>query len=325
MNRIAIVNRIAGDDFPHEWELGYMVGTNMAGFLDWGIEDVISTAMLVSMRAGIPGLAGLSSSFKNSLRQLSPGWKSDSRVAEAASKILKVKSRLGDWGVIGAVAGVLEDANAHSEAGLVYALGKKMIGMTASTAFEPGFPEMSEADWAALEQSHREKSLREEKNWQQFFRQQREQDDVTENEFRERERRLMQRTRRELGLASEVVKIAKSLLAATSLDGMNRRKAVNKINEVLHRHTKGFFTDDSWAPVNAIWKALTDEGIDWTLEGTQYDHNRDQVPTSKTWKFKVDFVNEKARPVTIYGVVVASGAGTVEDPLSRYDLVAYVS
>jgi hypothetical protein len=192
-------------------------------------------------------------------------------------------------------------------------------------AFEPGFPEMSDADWKALERSHREESLRREREWQSLFREMREQEDADLQEFRERERKLHQRTRRELGLASEIAKIAKTLLAATSLDGMNRRQASRKVNEILSRHTKGFFTDESWVPVNAIWKDLTDEGIDWTLENTKYDHDRDNVPTSKTWKFKVDFQNERGRPTTMYGVVVAAGAGSVQDPLSRYDLVAYVS
>lgn len=134
----------------------------------------------------------------------------------------------------------------------------------------------------------------------------------------------MQMTGQELGLASEIVKVARSLLE-TSLDGMTRQKAVRKVNEVLSRHTKGFFRDEDWRNVNVIWKDLTAEGIDWTLEDTKYDHNREGVPTSKTWKFKVDFKNESGRSMTIYGVVVAAGAGTVADPLGRYDLTAYVS
>jgi hypothetical protein len=122
-----------------------------------------------------------------------------------------------------------------------------------------------------------------------------------------------------------ITRIASKMVAGTSLDGMSNQRAKRRINEVLKRHTKGFFSDEYWAPVNDTWKALTDEGIDWTLEGTKYDHDRDNVPTSKTWTFKVEFLNDRGRPTTVYGVIVASGAGSCDFPLDKYDLVAYVS
>ena len=274
-------------------------------------------------------------------------------------------------------------------------------------AFESGVPDMSDDDWKALEQSHREKSLRWEKEKAELRRQRQQEWDEEDRELRDRERRIRQRrfdpvkeleSMREFdirhGLASEIVKIAKSLLADTVyrtmddlfkaynalfayfrddlvgvkasdgsyhwyqhqhtkggyiqidtttgygkakerrtsissvwiLDGMNRRQAAKKVNEILSRHTKGFFTDDSWVPVNAIWKDLTQEGIDWTLEKTHYDNDpHTRVPISKTWQFKVDFQNERGRPMTMYGVVVASGCASVESPLDKYDLVAYIS
>jgi hypothetical protein len=185
---------------------------------------------------------------------------------------------------------------------------------------------MMEADWDALEKSHQEKVKQWEREKAELRRQQQREWDEEDREFREREHRLMKRTRRELGLASEVIKIAKTILGTSSLDGMNRRQAARKVSEVLKRHTKGFFRDESWMPVNATWKALTDEGIDWTLEKSFYNSDsQTRVPTSKTWEFWVDFQNEKGRPMKLYGVIVAAGAGSVEDPLSRYDIVAYVS
>jgi len=125
--------------------------------------------------------------------------------------------------------------------------------------------------------------------------------------------------------ATIVERIAGGFREMDALNGMNRVKAARTVNNILSPHTKGFFKDNSWEAVGVIWKALTDASIDWTMEGSQYDHNRDNVPTSKTWKFKVDFINDKGRPTILYGIVTAAGAGSIEDPLDRYDLVAYVS
>ena len=46
-------------------------------------------------------------------------------------------------------------------------------------------------------------------------------------------------------------------------------------------------------------------------------------PNAKTWYVQVDYNDKRGRPQSIYGRVRAAGAGTVEDPLSRYDIVAY--
>jgi hypothetical protein len=98
------------------------------------------------------------------------------------------------------------------------------------------------------------------------------------------------------------------------------------VNRILSEHTKGFFHDQSWEGVSRVWKALDDNGIDWTMTGNEYQKDSPSgMPTRKQWKFEVNFVNNKDRPVTLYGVLIASGAGSVDDVLSKYDLVSYVS
>lgn len=319
--------------------------------------------------------------------------------------------------------------------------------------FSPGFPEMTDEDWRALERSHREESRRRDQEWQKLFREMKDQEDADLQEFRERERRLMQRTRRELGLtavqtstkkpivtsnvtvnpafvtiiiyfddieemdrnlyakylrqakvivddlvkssyrllddngfigvwqktqvneaarmvtagyvfetrlpgnqlgrvsvlmntvrntltqkiarmrsevehqvmASEILRVARVLVAST-LDGMTKQRAARKVNEVLSRHTKGFFRDEDWSNVKRVWDALAAEGIDYTITNTFYDKDQNtQVPTSKTWRFEIEFQNDRGRPMKLYGVLTAAGAGSVQDPLERYDIVAYVN
>ena len=128
--------------------------------------------------------------------------------------------------------------------------------------------------------------------------------------------------------ASELLKIAKLMIAGdvNTLDGISNQAAKRYVNRILSEHTKGFFHDQSWEGVHRVWKALDDNGIDWTMTGNEYQKDSPSgMPSRKQWKFEVKFVNNNNRPVTLYGVLVASGAGSVGDPLERYDLTAYVS
>ena len=57
----------------------------------------------------------------------------------------------------------------------------------------------------------------------------------------------------------------------------------------------------------------------------EYSKNESGIPSSKTWRFEIDFMNDKGRPTKLFGIIVASGAGSVKDPLDKYDITAYVS
>lgn len=124
--------------------------------------------------------------------------------------------------------------------------------------------------------------------------------------------------------AVELLRVARSLMASP-LDGMNKAKAARLVNNLMSPLTKGFFRDEDWSNVNKIWKALTQEGIDFTITKTEYLQDRNGIPNAKVWSFQIEFLNERSKPTILYGVVTASGAGSVENPLDRYDLVAYVS
>lgn len=109
------------------------------------------------------------------------------------------------------------------------------------------------------------------------------------------------------------------------LNGMTRQKAVKLINNILSAPSKGMFSDSDWRGIDNVFRALSINGIDYELTSTQYAHNSDGIPSSKTWKFEIDFMNDKGRPTKLFGIIVASGAGSVKDPLDKYDITAYVS
>ncbi len=94
----------------------------------------------------------------------------------------------------------------------------------------------------------------------------------------------------------------------------------HKINKVIAAASKGFFSDDAWEGVSQVWNAIRTLGVDVNITFTKYDNDSNNIPCRKTWGFEV-LVNNK----TYYGRLVAAGAGSVTDPLDKYDIIAYVS
>jgi hypothetical protein len=105
------------------------------------------------------------------------------------------------------------------------------------------------------------------------------------------------------------------------LDGKSNQVARKTIFNLVNPLTKGFFSDQSWQAVQNIWKTLNANNIDWHIRNSEYQHNAQGIANSKRWHLEFNFTNDKARPTTIYGTIIASGAGSVQDPLETYDLV----
>jgi len=124
--------------------------------------------------------------------------------------------------------------------------------------------------------------------------------------------------------AAELLRVAKMLTAASLLDGLTPAQARRLANKIISNAGKGLYSDESWKGVNEVWDAMTRAKIDWTMTGSKYD-SEDGVPVRKTWTFTVNYMDKRGKQKELYGIVVASGAGSVDDPLSRYDVTAYVS
>lgn len=102
---------------------------------------------------------------------------------------------------------------------------------------------------------------------------------------------------------------------------MTKRTVKNKINKILSESSKGLYSDQYWIGVNAVWSALRKNGYFPTIESAEYNHDTEGKPVSKTWKFSITFEGK----YTFFGVLTAHGAGSVDDPLDRYDISAYCS
>ena len=86
----------------------------------------------------------------------------------------------------------------------------------------------------------------------------------------------------------------------------------------------GFFSDEYWDGVKQATTALRAAGYDWDITSSRYEHDEDGKPLRKVWTFEIRPEGDHAfKP--FQGVLVASGAGSVADPLDRYDVTGYVS
>jgi hypothetical protein len=142
-----------------------------------------------------------------------------------------------------------------------------------------------------------------------------------QSSFWEMEKTIARVARRLLAMAKEIVAIDE----VNALNGLRIQTAKRYVNKILAQYSKGMFSDQSWEGVNRVWKAMDDNGINYTMTGAEYQKNESGIPVRKQWKFEVEFWNEKGRMVKIYGIMIASGAGTMDDILSKYDIITYVS
>lgn len=136
----------------------------------------------------------------------------------------------------------------------------------------------------------------------------------------------------EIRAAKAIMKIAKSLLSEffdepTSIDGMSKQNAVKKVNRIIEKSgvTKGLHRDNSWVPFHKMMKYLDHEGVYVYIEDAKYTKDEQGNPNSKRWNLVVEFTNNRGKKDKIYGVAIASGAGSPNDPLEVYDFTAYVS
>lgn len=106
----------------------------------------------------------------------------------------------------------------------------------------------------------------------------------------------------------------------TAIDGMSKQVAIRKIRKATDKYTKGFFRDTGWKHIHVVWKIFDDMDLDWHQTDNEYYKNDDGEPAGKIWRFEINFTTNKGKPGKIGGTLTAHGAGSVRDPLDRYDM-----
>ena len=88
------------------------------------------------------------------------------------------------------------------------------------------------------------------------------------------------------------------------------------------KYLKGVHSDECWEPIHKLFQAVMsyceENGLNWGMVQARYEHENG-VAVRKRWIFEVSTEKTEA-----HGHVVAAGAGTVQDPLDKYDIIATI-
>jgi len=124
--RIAESLLVADSVFWQKWEKGYNAGVAAANAVRWRIWEVIEIARIMVGKSGIPELKRAEASFKRGQGEWEQGLDT-SFIKRIADNTFRKAKRHGVSGIAGAIAGMLEDANAHDEAGVIYSLAQNVL------------------------------------------------------------------------------------------------------------------------------------------------------------------------------------------------------
>ena len=83
------------------------------------------------------------------------------------------------------------------------------------------------------------------------------------------------------------------------------------------------FSDESWKPINDLFNTMREIGLDYDI--LKADYRKEQgIPMGKMWQVEISFKNENGKDAKLYLTLSANGCGTVEDPLSKYDVIVNI-
>jgi hypothetical protein len=113
------------------------------------------------------------------------------------------------------------------------------------------------------------------------------------------------------------------------LDGKSKQQAKSIVNKIISTvKLNGIFSDNNWKPIHELFAALSQANLDWqTLSSEYYKDMNDptnQMPVGKKWAIEINHINNRNIPSKLHCHITASGAGTVQDPLSKYDVIVNV-
>lgn len=108
-------------------------------------------------------------------------------------------------------------------------------------------------------------------------------------------------------------------------DGLSKAK----LKTLLYKETKKctynkLYKDTGWNGPQCIWDTFNKLDLNWHIVKSEYKkikgNEQNVMPDYKEWQFEIMWDDDKGKYKKIGGVVTASGAGTVQDPLSKYDV-----
>lgn len=131
-------------------------------------------------------------------------------------------------------------------------------------------------------------------------------------------------------IAKELIKLAKYIVSNNFFNKQNiidpklykmktKNGIKNYISHSIDKLIKGHFKDENWSNVKKVFDAISNLGVNlnWYVENGGYSHDL----SSKTYKFDISFINFQGKEFQFNGQLICCFCGTVEDPMSTYDMI----
>lgn len=116
----------------------------------------------------------------------------------------------------------------------------------------------------------------------------------------------------------------KKVSTGLGAEGLTKARLKTIIYRETKKHTHNrLYKDRYWEGPNNIWKTFDDLNLNWHFsKNSEYKTEKGyKMPTRKEWHFEIMWNGPKEKKMKLGGYLTAAGAGSVDDPLDKYDLV----
>lgn len=125
-------------------------------------------------------------------------------------------------------------------------------------------------------------------------------------------------------IIGKILRIARELVLDEKLKKLkSKQSAKNYIYDYVQDYIKGIFRDEDWKGVKRVFDRINNLGVqlDWWVQNGGYFKDRDTGEIKgKKYKFKISYINLQQKEVEFKGQLICSFCGTVQDPMSAYDI-----
>lgn len=124
---------------------------------------------------------------------------------------------------------------------------------------------------------------------------------------------------------TEYLNEGKNISTGLGADGITKAKLKSKIYKETKKHTHNkLYKDTYWEGPQKIWNTFNNLNLNWNFSKNseyKYDKKISKMPVRKEWYFEIMWEGPNGKQMKQGGYLIAAGAGSVDDPLDKYDLV----
>jgi len=128
----------------------------------------------------------------------------------------------------------------------------------------------------------------------------------------------------------ESIEKKKSFTAGSNVAKMEKvleitpAKLKSQMYNIISKYT-GLYSDDSWQAITKMMGELTKLLPNLTVIGSEYKHDEKGQPNRKIWNYAGVVKDKKGKYQIVVVDTTAHGAGSIKDPLDKYDITCLVN